>query len=86
MTVNIKPIRTVAKASTVVGCVVIILGLFYKMVVNAAALCLVQNIYGRPYNFSPLIVPAIAGGMLIVAGTWAFRTFKPRGPTPASTP
>jgi hypothetical protein len=77
----------------VIGCTVIVLGLFYNMSLNLTALCteLLQP-PGTPsrgcgWDFAPLILPATVGGALIVAGTWTYWTFKPKaGKLPPTAP
>ena len=86
---NIVAIQKAAKASVVVGCAIVVLGLFYTMGVNLAALCteLLQPpgtpFRGCGWDFTPMIIPAIVGGALMVTGIWTFWTFKPGGTTPA---
>ena len=81
---NTKAVQAYAEATVVVGCSVLLLGLFYMMVANVSALCGVPlqspgtPSYSCVWNLTPLILPAIVGGALIVAGVWTFWAFKPR--------
>src|SRR2546422_7398049 len=54
---------------------------FWLLTPNTGSLCSQppgSNVPSCPTDYSPLVLPTVIGGALIVAGAWVFLGFKPQ--------
>ena len=89
----ISTVRGIAKLTALVGFAIVCFGLLFTAYVNTTTLCfglLCQTGQicnsGCGIDYSPLIIPSIVGGALIVMGAWVFFVERPHGSTPPSLP
>ena len=55
---------------------------FWLLTPNTGSLCSQppgSNVPSCPTDYSPLVLPTVIGGALIVAGAWLFWVFEPHG-------